>query len=381
MEVYQLFLYSVIHKIICHMNKLCTFLFLTVIIGRDLNQSLQIAGDNSLEIKKAMSSVPPNQSKGMQWLITHMPTEDLKKVKAEFLLLNSNIAHQARENTKWGQEIPEDLFFSYVLPYANLNETVESWRLDFFNKFYPMVKDMQSAYDAVVFLNQKIFDELGVIYSTKRPKADQSPYESINAGMASCTGLSILLIDVCRSVGIPARFVGTPSWYNNSGNHSWVEIWDGEWHFTGAAEPTEDRLNESWFEDLASKAEKGSDKYGIFAATWEHTDIYFPMDWLPGVKEYNAIDVTNRYKSSLVDDQFVPIRIRALDSSGNRQQVKVIIYGENNFTKQGFSKDETCDANDHLTFMVPKGETFTLQSKKVTKIIKADKEKLINLEI
>ena len=79
-----------------------------------------------------------------------------------------------------------------------------------------MVKDMQSAYDAVVFLNQKIFDELGVIYSTKRPKADQSPYESINAGMASCTGLSILLIDVCRSVGIPARFVGTPSWYNNS---------------------------------------------------------------------------------------------------------------------------------------------------------------------
>ena len=46
------------------MNKLCTFLFLTVIIGRDLNQSLQIAGDNSLEIKKAMSSVPLNQSKG-----------------------------------------------------------------------------------------------------------------------------------------------------------------------------------------------------------------------------------------------------------------------------------------------------------------------------
>ena len=90
------------------MNKLCTFLLLTVLNGRDLNQSLQIAGDNSLEIKKAMSSVPLNQSKGMQWLITHMPTEDLKKVKAEFLLLNSNIAHQAREITKWGQEIPED---------------------------------------------------------------------------------------------------------------------------------------------------------------------------------------------------------------------------------------------------------------------------------
>ena len=107
------------------MKKICTLLFLTVIIGRDLNQSLQIAGENSLELKKAMSSVPLNQSKGMQWLVTHMPAEDLKNVKAEFLLLNSNIAYQARENTKWGQEIPENLFFSYVLPYANLNETVE----------------------------------------------------------------------------------------------------------------------------------------------------------------------------------------------------------------------------------------------------------------
>ena len=118
------------HNIIYDMNKLCTFLFLTILISRDLNQSLQIAGDNSLEIKKAMLSVPINQFKGMQWLITHMPIEDLKNVNAEFLLLNSDIAHQARENTKWGQEIPEDLFFSYVLPYANLNETVESWRLD-----------------------------------------------------------------------------------------------------------------------------------------------------------------------------------------------------------------------------------------------------------
>ena len=52
-----------IGKIICYMNKICTLLFLTVIIGRDLNQSLQIAGENSLELKKAMSSVPLNQSK------------------------------------------------------------------------------------------------------------------------------------------------------------------------------------------------------------------------------------------------------------------------------------------------------------------------------
>ena len=40
-------------------------------------------------------------------------------------------------------------------------------------------------------------------------------------------------------------------WHNFSGNHSFVEIWDDGWHFTGAAEPTENRLNEVWFSDLA----------------------------------------------------------------------------------------------------------------------------------
>ena len=363
------------------MKKIGILLFFTILIGKNLDQALEIAGENRLEIKKAIKAVPDDQLEGMEWLITHMPDEDLKSLSAGFLISNCELAYQVRRSTKWGQKISDELFYSYVLPYANLNERVEDWRLDFYNKFYPMVKNLESSYEAVVTLNQKIYEELGVIYSTKRPKADQSPYESIDAGMASCTGLSILLIDVCRSVGIPARFVGTPLWYNDSGNHSWVEVWDGEWHFTGAAEPTDDRLNESWFQDLANKATVGSSKYGIFAATWQETGIYFPMNWLPNVKKYNAIDVTNRYKTNLAKADLIPIRIRALDSSGNRQEVKVTVFGKNSYLKEGISKGETCDANDHLTFMLPKGEVFTFQSREVTKTLKVDKEEIINLEI
>ena len=50
-----------------------------------------------------------------------------------------------------------------------------------------------------------------------------------------------MVIDACRAVGVPARFVGTPLWADKSGNHSWVEVWDKGWHFTGAAEPAGDR--------------------------------------------------------------------------------------------------------------------------------------------
>ena len=374
-------MYSVAYKTVAHMNKICILLLFTISVGNNLDQAFQIAGKNHLEIKRAIKIVPEDQFEGMKWLITHMPNEDLRTLSAEFLISNCELAYQAKRNTIWGQKISDEVFYSYVLPYANLNEKVEDWRLDFYNKFYPMVKDLESAYEAVVVLNHKIYEELGVIYSTSRPKADQSPYESIDAGMASCTGLSILLIDVCRSVGIPARFVGTPSWYNNSGNHSWIEAWDDGWHFTGAAEPTDQKLNESWFQDLASKAIQGNNKYGVFAATWEETNIHFPMDWLPEIKIYNAIDVTDRYKNNLADDDLIPIRVRALDSSGNRQEVKVVIYGENNYSKEGISKDETCDANDHLTFMLPKGEIFKLQSKTVTKMIEVDREKIIDLKL
>lgn len=63
-------------------------------------------------------------------------------------------------------------------------------------------------------------------------------------GYASCTGLSIFLVNACRAVGIPARLAGTPSWVQDRrdspeerfNNHNWVEVWDGTWSFTGVRE-------------------------------------------------------------------------------------------------------------------------------------------------
>ena len=94
--------------------------------------------------------------------------------------------------------------------------------------------------------------------------------------MASCTGLSILLIDACRAVGVPARFVGTPLWSDGSGNHSWVEVWDDGWHFTGAAEPTGDALNKAWFTGRAAQAQRDSERYGVDQVVFPHRDQRWP---------------------------------------------------------------------------------------------------------
>ena len=361
-------------------NSLIIVFYFSLLAGADLEKQLSIAGNNRIEIERAINDVPIEQSSGMEWLITHMPDKDLKTLSADFLLSNCNLSYEAWNNAPWGSDIPEEIFLNSILPYANLNERRDEWREDFQNKFASIVKNAKSPYEAAALLNHQIYEKVGIIYSTDRPKADQSPYESIDAGMASCTGLSILLVDACRSVGVPARFVGTPLWYNNTGNHSWVEIWDNGWHFTGAAEPAGNKLNETWFSELAGNATKGDMTYGIFAATWDESDIYFPMDWLPGVKNYGAIDVTDRYKiRDIPEGELVPIRIRVLDSSGLRRIVKVTVIGEDNFIFEGVSKGESCDANDHLTVMLPKGKTFTVKSTNDVQKVDVVKEYIVDL--
>jgi len=361
-------------------NRIIIFLCFCFLFGGDIDRELKIAGKNKNQIKKALRKVPKVHRAGMEWLIKHMPEEDLKIVTSDFLLENCELAYKAWKEASWGREIPEDVFFEYVLPFANLNEKRESWRKDFYYRFSGIMRNSASSYQAAASLNNKMFEMVGVKYSTKRSKADQAPYESMETGLASCTGLSILLIDACRSIGVPARFVGTPMWYNNSGNHSWVEIWDNGWHVTGAAEPTGDELNNVWFSGLANRAVEGHPKYGIFAATWADSEIHFPMDWLPGTDSYNAVDVTANYIKNM-DENLVPIRIRTIDAKGERQQVAVVVTGDDNFSFEGVSKSEACDLNDHLTLMLPKGKEFIIKIKHDQKKISIEKEEIIDLKI
>ena len=125
---------------------------------------------------------------------------------------------------------------------------------------------------------------------------------------------------------------------------------------------------------------EGHPKYGIYAATWANSGIHFPMNWLPGVTSYNAVDVTVSYIKN-VDENLVPIRIRALDAKGERQQVSVVVTGDDNFSFEGVSKSESSDANDHLTLMLPKGKEFIIKTNGDEKKINIEKEEIIDLKI
>lgn len=332
------------------------------ILEADIASAIERAGKNGDEIRMALETVGDRERQGMQFLIQHMPERDLQSLSSDFLLEHVNLAYAARAAASWGEQIPESIFLNEVLPYACVNERRDDVRCKLRDQFWPSVKDCVTISSAAAKLNDLVFRELNVKYSTKRRRADQGPAESMESGIASCTGLSILLIDACRACGIPARFVGTPLWSDGSGNHSWVEIWDHDWHFTGAAEPVGEQLDQAWFVERASKSKVGDRRHGIFAVSFARTEQTFPLIWSRGNDSANAVyavEVTQRYAKPQknIAGNALLLRFRALNRvSENRCVADLVVRnGKREVVFRGQTKGESADANDHVTTRLEPG--------------------------
>ena len=277
-----------------------------------LVQQLSLAENNQQQWLDTIAKAPAEHRPALAFLLANMPERDLKALTGDYLLHNIDLAYQARATSPWASAIPEEIFFNEVLPYANLNEKREDWRGDFFKRFAPLVKDCKTANDAAQVLNREVFKAVNVSYhATKRLKPDQSPSESMEIHYASCSGLSIILADACRAVGVPARVAGTALWANKSGNHTWVEIWDGQWRYIGAAEPGD--FNKTWFSGLAAKADDAHVEQRIHAASFRKTEEPFLLVWDFKSREFPAVDVTGYYVNrrkmnvSVVDKDGKPV--------------------------------------------------------------------------
>ena len=331
-----------------------------------IEQALVRANSNRGEIEKALKGVSEDQKRGMWFLVANMPDRDLTSLSAEFLLENSELTWKALNAAAWAREIPEDIVFDNLLPYANINERRDRWRKEFYDKFRSLVENAKTPSEAAAILNQSVFSTLNVKYSTGRKKADQSPFESMESGLASCTGLSVLLVDACRAVGVPARIVGTPLWSDRSGNHTWVEIWDQAWHFTGACEPSGNELNQAWFTDRASKAQRDDPQHAIYAVTFRKNGQPMPMVWAKQVHDVFAVNVTDRYTAQQpsVPEGHAVVRFRVLSlETGARVAAELSVKNaEGKIVFEGTTRDERFDLNDHLFTTLPKNAEFTAEA-------------------
>lgn len=273
---------------------LCVFPMIGTFCAAADPAAFERAGTNRPALERAWREVPEAQRRSLGFLLEHMPEADAQTLSADFLLENVALAHAARAAVPWGAQIPDPVFFNDVLPYANATEARDPWRRRFFTDLLPLARTCHSASEAALRLNRTIFTNYGVRYSTRRRRPDQSPAESIGTGLASCTGLSILLVDACRAVGVPARLAGVARWSSIEGNHTWVELWDNGWHFTGAAEPDSRGVDHAWFRPLAAKAVAGDPWRAVMAVSFKRTDMPYRVPWRPHAELW-GVDVTRRY--------------------------------------------------------------------------------------
>ena len=335
--------------------------------GEAVESALARAGTNRHELVRALEQAPATQREGIQFLVANMPEPDLQTLPAEFLLENLLFAYRALEEAPWAARIPPELFLDNVLPYASLTEQRERWRKRLHEICQPLVKDCKTPGEAGQVLNQKLFKLLKVRYSKARRAPDQGPIETMETGVATCTGLSILLVDACRAVGVPARVAGTPLWVNNSGNHTWGEIWDGDWHFVGAAEADPKGMDRGWFVGNASQALKNDRDHAIYAASFRKTGLTFPLEWARHVDYVNAVNVTERYttRPAPLDSSKMQLLVNVLNRPlGERVAAQVSVADSQDATVhfEGTSKTDPADVNDHLTFLVPKQHTYIVQA-------------------
>ena len=229
------------------------------------------------------------------FILKYAPPQDWP-IPGDYVTNNCRLAQLARKTAI--ERYPDEIYLDYVLPYSVIREGRDDWRGEFRERFLPIANGCTNAYEAAVKLDRAIWDMVNVHYNVKRDRARQSPRHSMRIGMASCTGISIILIDACRALGIPARLVGC-NWTTIPGNHSWVEVWsEGRWRVLASGE--KEREDDIWFLEYAAQADDTRPDKRIYASRWSPspagTRFWRTWEHPQGVSDVPADEVTGKYR-------------------------------------------------------------------------------------
>lgn len=143
-----------------------------------------------------------------------------------------------------------------------------------------------------------------IVFKSSQTPLIYDPMSVLQFGYASCTGVSVLLVDALRSVGVPARVVGTPAWNGNAsnGNHNWIEVYRGPdvgWSFieprpAGSGETLDDPCDK-WFCNPSHFPSPNDTP--VYAARFNATGVPYPMAWDPSNTAIPGVDRTSYYGS------------------------------------------------------------------------------------
>jgi len=220
-------------------------------VNKIFNERKELAANRNESLFAVLKNdLTKDQTDAIKFLYAFMPLNDLADYDGGFFLANVNKALQARKETEWGKDIPENIFLHYVLPCRVNNENLDSFRIVCYNEIHDRIKGL-SLKEAALEINHWCHEKVNYQSSDIRTSA---PLSTILSARGRCGEESTFTVAALRTAGIPARQVYTPRWAHTDDNHAWVEIWDaGNWYYMGACEP-EPVLDLGWFTEPARRA-------------------------------------------------------------------------------------------------------------------------------
>ncbi len=200
------------------------------------------------ELAEVLPALTAEEALCLKALYAGLGPQDLAGQPVQTLLAETRGALAALGDRNW--EIPQELFFTYVLPPRVNNEWPDGARTWLRHELADLVKE-KSLTETAMTVN--LWCRCRAVYA---PTDDRT---IASLGMCRrtrgrCGEESTLLTAALRAVGVPARQVYAPRWSHCDDNHAWVEFFDGyAWRYTGACEP-EETPDIGWFTAAASRA-------------------------------------------------------------------------------------------------------------------------------
>ena len=195
--------------------------------------------------------------KGFFYALQKMLPEDFQRYPESSFVDLAEHAAMLRETKPWCQKYTKEIFLQYVVNPRVNDENLSFCHKDFYDAILPHIQDL-STKDLIQFVRdaaQKV-NVWCASYARYAPTDERtaSPRTVFQSGFGRCGELSTFVVSALRSVGIAARQVYVPKWSHTDDNHAWVEFLAGEsWHYFGACEPRP-RIDNGWFNGIASQA-------------------------------------------------------------------------------------------------------------------------------
>lgn len=142
---------------------------------RPVEENLKKAGENGLALYDALQELTPESRPAAAFLIANMPPIDLVEMDKETFLEHIRYAYKVREKYLWAKNLSSEKFLHYVLPYRMSQEPIERWRKYFYDELEPIVKDLKTAAEVALKVNEWCGKKIGFKPTARRDQVHSRP--------------------------------------------------------------------------------------------------------------------------------------------------------------------------------------------------------------